>query len=141
MSNNRFQFDGLAELRAALRALPSELVGEGSNIVLGEGNAAAFEIKSGYAAHRRSGNLQDRVDVIQERSQFVAGVLVRNTSPHAVIFENGTQIRHDAKGRNRGAMPPGHVFVPVMIRRRRRMYGLLGNLLTRHGLQVSGDAG
>lgn len=141
MSNNRLVFNGLAELKAALRALPEELTGEASNIVDGTVNGAAVEIRSGYAKHSRSGRLQGGVIVTRvDRGKFTAGAIVKNTAKHAAIFENGTQARHTDLGANRGSMPPGHVFVPVVIRRRRSMYQSLKDLLVRKGLQVSGDA-
>lgn len=138
MSHNRLVFDGLAELRAALRQLPQELTGEGSHIVEGAANGAAAEIKGKYP--RVTGHLIDGVEVDFVHGQFVAGAIVRNKAKHAFIFENGTQVRHTELGANRGAMPPGHVFVPAMIRKRRRMYEDLKAMLTRHGLQVSGNA-
>jgi hypothetical protein len=66
---------------------------------------------------------------------------VVNRSPHAWMFENGTQARHTAIGANRGAMPPGHVFIRIAIIKRKQMYAQLRGLLERHGLKVTGHAG
>lgn len=141
MSNNRLVLDGLADLRAALRNLPTELAGEASHIVQGAANSAAVAIRSGYAAHVRTGRLQDAVTVdSMPTGAYGAGVIVKNTSKLAFIFENGTQARHTALGANRGSMPPGHVFIPAVIRQRRKMYDALKALLERKGLLVSGDA-
>lgn len=140
MSNNRLVFDGLADLKAALRNLPAELTGEASNLVTATANAAAVEIRSGYAKHTRSGRLQGGVIVTRvNQGKYAAGAIVKNTAPHAVIFENGTQARHTALGANRGSMPPGRVFVPVVMRKRREMYQALKALLERKGLLVSGQ--
>jgi hypothetical protein len=76
----------------------------------------------------------------QDKGRFSAGAIVKNTAKHAWIFENGTQARHNDLGANRGSMPPGHVFIPAVIKRRRIMYQQLRALLERHGLKVSGDA-
>lgn len=138
MSNNRLTFSGLDELRAALRQLPAELTGEASHIVEGAANGAAASIKAGYPS--RTGDLRDHVTVETMQSGFSTGAVVKNTSKLAYIFENGSQARHTAIGANRGSMPPGHVFIPIVIRKRRQMYEQLKDLLTRHGLQVSGDA-
>lgn len=138
MSNNRLDL-GLDELREALRKLPAELTGEASHIVEGAANGAAAQIKAAYP--RRTGNLVNGVSVETVSSgQFSAGAIVKNKAKHAYIFDNGTQARHDAIGANRGSMPPGHVFVPAVIRKRRQMYEQLKDLLVRNGLQVSGDA-
>ncbi len=125
MSNNRFVFDGLEEFRAQLRALPAEL-------------AAEAEIDAAYP--ERAGALRKGLTVKHETSAFGATAIVRNTAPHAEEFENGTQARHTALGANRGAMPPGHVFVPIITRHRRAMYQALGAMLTRVGFVVSGSA-
>ncbi len=140
MARNRIVFEGLQELRAALRRLPQELRGDGEVIVFDEADAAAAEIRAEYEKHRRSGDLASRVKVVRLSggSRLFAGAQVQNTSPLAFIFENGTQARHNALGANRGAMPPGHVFVPVMLRRRKDMYEKLRDMLRGKGLKVTG---
>jgi Bacteriophage HK97-gp10, putative tail-component len=138
MSANRLIFEGLDELRAALRNLPTHLAAEASRPVQGAANAAAASIKAGYPV--RTGKLRDHLIVETIDAPFQAGALVKNTARHAAIFEYGTQARHTAIGANRGSMPPGHVFIPAIVRARRRMYEDLKGLLERNGLQVSGDA-
>ena len=140
MANNRFAMDGLAELKAALRNLPKELQAESSAIVYANADKARDELRAEYAKHTRTGNLANHVTVSKRPGQFGAAALVKNTAKHAHLFENGTQARHTDIGANRGAMPAGHVFVPIMIRRRRVMYEVLKELLVKHGLIVSGDA-
>jgi hypothetical protein len=140
MSDNRFVWDGLAELRQALRDLPATLTGESSHIVLGAANGAAAQVKANYA--RVSGDLVDGVQVIEGNTQFSAAARVVSKSKHAWIYENGTQVRHYL-GASRGAMPPappGKAFIPVMITKRRRMYEDLKGVLVRNGLSVTGDA-
>jgi hypothetical protein len=139
MSNNRLVWDGLAELRAQLRSLPRELAGEASDIVTGAADGAKSDIVAAYP--ERTGNLRDHVIVSKAPAGiYGAGAVVKSTAKHAWMFENGTQARHTALGANRGSMPPGHVFIPAVIRRRRAMYADLKALLVRHGLRVSGDA-
>ncbi len=138
MSGVSFTFDGLAELREELRRLPAELTGEAGHIIEAATNAATHEIKAGYPV--RTGELRDHVEGSVVTSGFAVVGTVRNTSPLAYIFENGTQARHTALGADRGVMPPGHVFIPAIARERRRMYEDLKDLLVRHGLEVSGDA-
>jgi hypothetical protein len=141
VSNNRIVFEGLDELRAALRQLPSDLAGEASNIVVGIANAAALNMRTLYGDHRVSGELQEKVVVERlEVGKVAAGMVVKSASKLAGIFENGTQARHTALGANRGSMPPGHVVIPTAIAARRRMYEQLKDMLVRHGLEVSGDA-
>lgn len=141
MSNNRLELQGLAELRAALRNLPKELTGESSHIVEGAANGAAATVKGNYK-RGKTGNLIDGV-VVEHGSfgQFAAGAIVKSKAKHAWLYENGSQVRHTAKGANRGVMPPagpGRAFIPVMIKARRQMYGKLADVLKRHGLQVTG---
>lgn len=141
MANNTLRFQGLEELRAELRQLADDLKGEAAKIIHGRANAAAVDIRSAYGAHRHSGDLQEHVVVEQvSRGRFSAGAIVRNTAKHAFIFENGTEARHTKAGLNRGKMPPGHIFVPRMMKHRRLMYAELAELLRRHGMTVVGDA-
>jgi len=142
MARNRFIFDGLAELRAALRNLPADLAGEAQKIVEGAANGAAVAVRRNYASHRRTGKLQDSVQVDHSTAgPFAAGALVLSVSPHAHLIEWGTEARHTAIGANRGRMPPMHLFVPVMEKARHDMYAQLAAMLKRHGLEVSGDGG
>lgn len=141
MSSNQFVFEGLAELKEALRNLPGELTGEASHIVQGAANGATASIKANYA--RVSGNLVDGVSVEFSRDGFSAGATVKSKSPHAWMYENGTQVRHTDAGANRGRMPPappGRAFIPAMIKARRRMYEQFATMLDRHGLVVTGSA-
>lgn len=142
-ATNRLTFPGLDALKAQLRALPADLTGEASHIVEGSANAAAAEIKAGY--HVATGNLRDHLVVThQDIGRFAAGAVVKNTAPHAWLYDNGSQARHWASGKSTGTMwghtPPTHLFVGTIIRWRRRMYGELKDLLVRKGLAVSGDA-
>lgn len=140
MSKNRIEFNGgVDELKAGLLKMTPEMAGEAVPIVFGSANGAKVEIVATYPA--RTGNLRRRVYVTQRSGEFSATAVVKNPAPHASIFENGTQARHNALGANRGSMPAGHVFVPAVIRWRRTMYARLKALLERHGLLVTGDAG
>lgn len=140
MSNNRFRFEGIEELRASLRKLPVDLRDDAEEIVFDSANEAADDIRAGYASHRRSGELADKVEVVQLRGAGTAfaGSIVQNKSKLAFIFENGTQARHTAIGANRGAMPAAHVFVPAVIKRRKEMYERLRVMVRSHGLSVTG---
>lgn len=138
MSHNRIKFDGLAELKAALRSLPNDLRDESAEIVYANADAARNEIISAYPS--RTGNLKNHVYVTKVPGQFGSRAIVKNTAKHAWLFENGTQARHTDIGANRGTMPAGHVFVPIVIRRRRIMYEILKDLLVKHGLLASGNA-
>lgn len=129
---------GLEDLRAALRNLPAELAAEAEHVVEGAANGAAAAIKGAYP--RRSGDLDDHVSVDLQRTPFGVVGIVRNTSKLARIFEYGTQARHNALGANRGAMPPGRVFIPNISAARRRMVDDLIAIVQRAGLEVTGDA-
>lgn len=131
-------FEGLDDLRAALRALPHELAQEGGDVIVETTNNAADEIMAGYPDV--TGHLRGGVKFSIERSEFGVIGIVKNTAKLANIFEVGSQARHTELGANRGSMPPGHVFVPVVMRRRRQMYDQLKDVLAKAGIEVSGDA-
>jgi hypothetical protein len=136
------KWDGLAELYKQLENLPADLTAEAAHIVEGVANAAALEIRSAYPVH--SGNLRESVFVTHfDRGRYSAGAQVKATAHHAWIFENGTAarayytkngVRHET-----GAMPPGHVFVPIVMKHRRLMYTQFAALLERHGLTARID--
>jgi len=139
VSNNRLRFDGLEQLKVSLRHLPKELRDDATTIVFESADSAVDEILDGYEAHSVSGELAEGL-VVEEAvgSSAFAGAVVRNKSKLSFIFENGTQARHTALGYNRGAMPPGHVFVPAVIKWRKIMYDRLRAMMRSHGLKVSG---
>lgn len=132
------RLDGLLELKEALQHLTPELQAESQAIVYANADKAAEEIRAAYP--RRTGNLKDHVYVSKRGSTISTTATVKNTAHHAWLFENGSQARHTDLGANRGSMPPGHVFIPIMIRRRRIMYQILKDLVASKGLTVSGDA-
>lgn len=133
----RVRFEGLDELRAALRQLPEELRNDALALVIQTGDEAADTIRAAYEASRVSGNLARGVKTASiPAGRFGAAVAVRSTAKHAFIFENGTQTRKTQLGANRGAMPPGRVFVPIMIRHRRMLHHLLVDLVQRAGFEV-----
>jgi hypothetical protein len=127
--------------------LPDELKGEARHIVEAAANGAAAEIGAKYSV--RTGHLRDGLQVRpSEVSHFGAGAILINRAKHAWLYDNGSQARHyttkSGARHDTGAMwgktPPTHVFVRTVIRKRRQMYEQLKDLLTRNGLQVSGDA-
>jgi hypothetical protein len=145
VSGFRFEWRGLRELQAALRALPRELGDDARDIVLDHAHQAEHEVKANYAAHSRTSTLGDSVEVrIQFTGTYGAAAMVIATAKHATWFEHGTALRHTSQGWRRGVMPPVppmHQFVPVMERRRRAMYVELTALLRRAGLLVEGGGG
>lgn len=138
MANNRIVWSGLEELKQQFRSMPAELTNEASGIVDRAGEYAKSSVIQGYP--RRTGDLRNHVTLTHfENGKFGAGSILKNTAKHAWLFENGSQARHNDLGANRGAMPPGHVFVPAVIRWRKWMYGQLKDMLVRSGLTVTGD--
>ncbi len=134
------RFDGLSELREQLRNLPAELTAEASGIVTEAATSAEGEVRAKYEAHARSGNLAKGLRVTHvDSGKYSAGALLKSTAPHANLFENGSQARHNDIGANRGSMPPAHVFVPAVMRARRRMWGQLKAMVERSGLTVTGE--
>lgn len=137
-------WDGLEELKEALMNLPEELTGEAGHILEATGNAAVHEIKAAYPSV--TGNLRDHVEMAQYTAgRFGVIVVIQNTAKHAWIYEHGTEARHyytDSGALHpTGRMPPGKVFIPLMMKHRRRMYQALADLLERHGIEATVDLG
>lgn len=142
MSSNRLIFDGMDELKRQLRQMPKDLTGEASEIVVKSANDAAEELRANYPDV--TGNLRKGVKVSTEAvGQFGAGAVVKNTSPHAWLYDRGSQARHWVSGKSTGKMwgktHPRHLFVRTAIKHRRKMYSKLKALLVSKGLIVTGD--
>jgi len=130
---------GLSELKVQLRTLPERLKGEATHVVDAAANRAEADMKAEYAAHVRSGNLLGHVQqTVTDDSAYGYAIQVKNTAPHAWLFEFGSQARH-RNLKTWKAMPAGHVFIPAMETNRRWMYEQLIEMMTREGLQVTGD--
>jgi len=162
---NRIAWDGLDVLTAALRMLPVHLRDEATTIIHATATGAMEEIKAAYP-HGPTGNLKRGVKVTVRASgsapggditpgmgvEFGAAGIVKNSAKHAWLFEYGTQgrIRYVDTlpsgrvknfGWSRGAMPPGRVFIPIVVRRRREMYADLSDVVRKLGFEVAGRAG
>lgn len=138
MANNRLEWNGMEEFKAALRELPEELSGEGGDIVVSHAETAGDDVRAHYEAAAVTGNLAKHVRVEVLSRSAGAEAVVKSTAKHAHIYENGTQIRKNKAGKNLGAMPPANVFVPTMIRERKAMVEDLKHLMRTKGLEVTG---
>lgn len=138
MTNTRFQIEGLIELQRALQNLPDELLREARAILENQAEVTLYQITAAYP--RRTGNLRDGMTLTYDQSTVSTTAIIRNKAPHAYIYETGTQARHTKIGANRGAMPAGKVFIPRMIAGRRAFWKSIREMLTKHGLIVTGEA-
>jgi hypothetical protein len=141
MSRIRGHFDGLAEFKQELRNLPEHLKEEAETIVRGRARLAATLIvrkypERDYGQLRGRGNLRKGVALEEDHSRFGLTMVVRQTAKHGWIYENGTEARHTRLNGDRGRMPPGHVFIPIIIDQRRKMYEDLAAMMKRNGLEV-----
>ena len=148
--SNRLTFDGLEQLLRDLQQLPGHLRDEATTLIHATASEALGEMRAAYPEGPR-GRLKKGLKVaFRQEGDFGAAGVVTNTSPHAFIFENGTQARYVSTlplgraknfGYRRGAMPPGRVFIPIAMRRRRAMYAALTEVVRRAGFQVTGRVG
>lgn len=139
MSANRLEFDGLDDLRSALRQLPADMASQGASIVETTAARVGADVVRNYPS--RTGTLQRRVRVdhgVSARSGVSA--IVRSAAPHASLYEFGTEARRTGAGANRGRMPVGPEssrLIPQAIRARRRMTDELTALVRAAGFEVS----
>lgn len=134
------RWDGLDELRAALRHLPVELTAEASNIVQGTANAAIVDMRAEYP----EGELRDKLYQSPiTRGIFGVGIQIKNASGWAWHWDHGTKLRHRSGNVSTGAEWGGkkapHTFGRIMAQSRRRMYAQLRQMLEEHGLIVTGE--
>ncbi len=127
------------EFRAVLKNLPKDLTTEASDIVVNHAEKAGSQIASVYDRVHKTGNLRRGLKIQKApAATFHAVAVVRSTSPHAWLYEHGTQgrIRY-YKLASRGPMPGANVFVPAVIRERRAMVDDLVRMVERAGLTVT----
>lgn len=141
-----FVWNGLVEAQAELRQFPATLTTEATAIVERTATEAVSEIKAAYPAVTGT-SLRDRTSVSRTSGNglFQVAAVIKNTSPLASIFENGTQARHYITSKRgvihlTGRIPPLHVFIPRVIRARRVLQSRLATMLERHGFLVRVDA-
>jgi hypothetical protein len=133
---------GLAELKEALRNLPTELKGEATAIVMDAAQAAKDDIVSQYP--EQSGALRKGVRVqVEAIGPHGVAAKVRSTAFHGWLYEHGTEARHYYSKRGvrhaTGRMPGKPVFIPTLIRHRRAMYAKVAAIIQAHGLTVKTD--
>jgi hypothetical protein len=129
---------GVDDLRRALRALPRHLASDAAGLLIAAGGEAVAAMKAAYP--RRTGNLRDKVWFEVIGHGLATRVEVKNTAPHAHLFEYGTQARHTNLGATRGAMPAGHVFWPIFDRWDRNATQAVIDLVRASGITVRGSA-
>ena len=134
-----FEWTGLTELIEQFRTLAEDLTRAATPDVEGAAHEAMATIKAGYPV--RTGDLRDHLAVIVSEDDTRVHATVINTSPHAVMFERGTQARHTALGAYRGSTPPNPIFSATMVRTRRSLYAqTIPRVLAVFGLKVWGSA-
>lgn len=136
------KWDGLAEFKADLHALPADCVEEANGIVLTHAESAKQQIVAAYP-FGPTGNLKRGVTMRRDFSQQIASATVKSGARHAHIFERGSRQRRTRQGWNRGRMPEAPFtqrMIPIVIRVRRQMVNALIAMLERKGLIVKKEA-
>lgn len=136
------RWSGLEDFRLLLRQIPARLVGEAVHIVDNYTDATANQLLLNYPIGD-TGNL--RKGVKTDKHHDGSGIFneVRSTSPHAHLYEFGTENRETEKGWKRGRVKPSRdkgreTLIGIAIRNRRRMETDLVAMMTRSGFKVSG---
>jgi Bacteriophage HK97-gp10, putative tail-component len=143
--STRVLFTGMSETRAQPQALAKAT----QYLAMRVARDAARDIKAAYP--KGTGNLRDGVIVERGRGggKSVANAYVRNTAPHAHLFEHGTKARHfvgtDKLGRkyvtgDRGSGKARNVFIPRMVRWRWVFFQSVKEIMARAGITVTGEA-
>jgi len=144
MSDMRFVWEGLQELKDALRRLPDELGYSAAGLVRQAGYGAAADLRSSYPVSgkpKKTGGrrLAQGVTIRDDYGRFGAVVTVQSMARHAHLWEWGTQDRRTAT-RPTGAMVPSQygapLFVPVVNRYRARLYEQQVQLLRHAGVEL-----
>jgi hypothetical protein len=138
VSANRLEWQGLTEVRQALLHLPADLTSDATPIVDHATETAATSLRQAYPLGE-TGKLRQGVKVSVRASAAAVVGEVKSTSPHAHLWEFGTQNRHTRKGWFRGRETPHQGLVGIAVRVRRRMNEQLIALVKAAGFDVSGS--
>jgi len=134
-----FQWTGVDELVDQFATLARDLTTDAAPEVEAAAQAAKSAIYAGYPS--RTSDLKNHLAVVMHTDATRTEAVVINTSPHAAVFERGSQARHIAIGANRGSMPANPLFSSTMMRTRRALYtALVPHLVDQFGLTVTGVA-
>jgi hypothetical protein len=134
-----FQWTGIQELVDQFATLAQDLTTAAAPEVDAAAQAAKQTIYAGYPT--RTGDLKNHLAVVVHTDATRTEAVVINTSPHAAVFERGSQARHTAIGAYRGSMPANPLFSATLIRARRGLYaGPIPQVLEDVGLTVTGHA-
>lgn len=144
--NARIEFNGLYELKQALKNLPDDLVAGAGAIVSNAARSAAAADFRQYPVgkphmrkgHRVGGGTLKNSLRLEEYALQKGDVSysLRNVAPHATIYDKGTLPRRTLKGKDCGVMPAGQVFIPNAIHYRQEMREKLVAYVRAAGFQI-----
>ena len=149
MSRAGVTIDGLAGYRRALAAMPDEMTARAHDLVQRAARDAYDEIKKAYPLWEgpptylegrlvTPEHLRDGLEIAEAPSwRYRTATLLLQNSMLAYVYENGTAVRRTKSGALRGSGPPGHVFIPRVIRHRRLLERNLKAMLVAEGLVVT----
>lgn len=138
MANFKVALEGFDELRAGLRALPRDMARDARTRVYAAANGAAEDLRGSYP--EKSGNLRRGVKVTLKDEDFAVEATVKSTSPHAHLWEFGTQVRRTQRLLNRGSAPAhfNQGLVGIAQRHRRALNEDLKDIVRKSGFDVTG---
>jgi hypothetical protein len=140
VSNNRLTFEGMDGLREALKQLPADLAAEAAEHIDDTVEVTAASLVQSYPLGD-TGNLRKGVKHTVAQSRDGAAGEVKSTSPHAHLWEFGTQNRKTTKGWNRGKLKDQYNrgLVGIALRERKKLNAKLIELVRKAGFEVSGS--
>src|SRR5262245_34330795 len=136
----RLTLTGLPQLQQQLERLPSDLADDADAVVHDITERTAQELVAVYPTGD-TGNLRAGVRTRYRRSKGKTVGYVVSTSPHAHLWEYGTQVRKTREGWNRGRMPSHTAdgLVSIAMRNRRQLRNEISQQMRQQGLTVSGS--
>ena len=132
------KWDGLDEFKRELQVLNAGLLLEAQDILFTSAVDAANAVRAAYPF--KKGDLIRGVVVLPSRGTTLAGAVVKNLAPHALWYEEGTEVRETGHGFNRGRMPAKPTFRPITDAYHDAAITAIIDRLYAHGAaQVTGD--
>jgi hypothetical protein len=130
-------WDGMQEFRQWLLRLPPSLVRQAAPLAIRAAAATEQGARAGYPT--RSGRLVQGLSTsVQRAGEFGVSVIARSGVRYAGTYDMGSEEpRSTRRGRNRGTMPAGRVFVPAAERARDEMIQGITAMIAAQGFDIT----
>jgi len=129
----RVEVRGLVELRKQISDMPEDIQAQAAVIVREATEGARTDLQAAYPS--KTGTLRARVRTAYQRGGLSGRM--NSQAPHSHLYEEGTKVRQNKRGANRGRMKATPETPGIATRRRFIMFRQLIAMLRSLGFTVN----